>query len=143
MNKTHMLTPTLTSETPTTRTVGVRSRPWKRSTGYAAGIVLALAGLVFSAVAVASYALRLAGGVAPGEPMLAVGLRVAGGVALVMLGFTVMVLSIRGVDADEGEPTEVRTAVETAVAAEEILCRRCGAANDFLARFCDQCGRRL
>jgi hypothetical protein len=130
----------LSHERPTPR---VTVRPsWKRSAGYATGLALALSGLVFGAVSAAQYAVRMAGGGA-GEPALAVGVRVAGGVMLVLAGFGVMVLSIRGVDADEGDPPEVRTSVEAAAAGDDILCARCGAANDHLARFCDQCGRRL
>jgi hypothetical protein len=140
-----MTTSTMTRARPSTESVAVRSRDGglKRSTGYATGVILALSGLIFGAAAVATYALRAAGGHVPAEPVFVTVLRVAGSCMLVILGFGLMVLSVRGVEVQDAGAAEVRTEIVSASAGEEILCRGCGAANDYLARFCDQCGRRL
>jgi hypothetical protein len=124
-------------------TVTSKSNRWKQHGGYTTGALLALAGLVLAAVTVANSALRAANGHVAVEPWLTVGLRVAGGVGLVVAGFVLMVLSIRGVDAEEVVVTDHRIHLEAAVAGHDLLCGRCGAANDHLARFCDQCGRKL
>lgn len=116
---------------------------WRQSAGYVCGALLSLTGLVLGAAAVIPFAVRVAAGQAAAELGWWVGLRCVCAMLLVLLGFCMMVLYAREIDArvaaDEVRPAE--TAIHAA--ADELLCVRCGAANDSLARFCDQCGRRL
>jgi hypothetical protein len=140
-----MLTPTLNlhETSPVTRAAPSRKSAWKRAGGFATGVLLALSGLLLAAAAAVSYGQRAAAGQLAGEPALALGLRAVGGLCLVAFGFTVMVLCSRSIDAQAAPTADSRTELSAAIAGEELLCGRCGAANDHLARFCDQCGRRL
>jgi hypothetical protein len=104
--------------------------------------LLALSGLVLGAAAVIPFAVRTAAGQAA-EPSWWVGVRCACGLLLVMLGFCVMVLNARELEAgDAAEAVRPEDPAKIA-ASDELLCTQCGAANDNLARYCDQCGRRL
>jgi hypothetical protein len=134
---------TLNTFTPERLSTTPCRRGWKRPASYSTGVLLALSGLILGAAAAANYALRAAGGQVPAEPAFATVLRVAGCGVLVIAGFTLMVLSVRGVDAAGQDGADVRTDIVSASAGEELLCHACGAANDHLARFCDQCGKRL
>ena len=133
----------LTTITPERSASTPCRREWQRSAGYTTGVLLALTGLVLGTAAAANYALRAMGGQAFAEPVMVTVLRVAGSGVLIVAGFTLMVLSVRGVDAAENTADDVREEIVSAAAGEDVLCRACGAANDHLARFCDQCGKRL
>jgi len=129
-------------EVKTLQNVAVRAdNPRRRRWGFTTGTCLAAAGLLLGAVTAARYAMH-AGLQLPAEPPLTIALRLSAGAMLVVTGFTLMVLSVRGVDAEDPAPDR-NAEVAASIAGDDLLCRRCGAANDYLARFCDQCGKRL
>uniref|UniRef100_A0A7C4QMM6 Zinc ribbon domain-containing protein n=1 Tax=Schlesneria paludicola TaxID=360056 RepID=A0A7C4QMM6_9PLAN len=109
-----------------------------RSTkGFVLGLGLSLAGLAVGAATATEAAWRSLQGVPFPQPVWLIALRMGGAAALVLLGFCLMVLTVR--DSARG----TRQEAAAAASGEERLCARCGAANGHLARYCDQCGRKL
>lgn len=133
----------LDDKSPIGRGAVARTGAWKRVGGFAGGVVLALAGLLLAVASAVAYGLRAVDGQMGGESAMAFGLRGAGGLCLVVAGFAVMVLCTRGIEALDAPATDHRQDLAGSLSGEDILCARCGAANDHLARYCDQCGRRL
>jgi hypothetical protein len=112
-----------------------------RSTkGFVLGLGLSLAGLAFGAGSAVEAAWCSVNGLPLPQPVWVIASRIGGAAVLVLLGFGLMVLTVRP---SERGTLPARQEASAAEFGDELLCARCGAANDHLSRYCDQCGRKL
>lgn len=132
-------TKTLTAESRLATTAQPRCRWGRFSAGLALGTGGCGLGLWTALTAGAAW-----GGHAqfdlPMESLIVRGLISA---ALIATGFALMVAGVSEAPAETDLDLAAPAPVEAGAARDELICRRCNAANDTLARYCDQCGLRL